>query len=378
MDTDNFIQTFSRILHRLRLFETSAPLSPDHVRTFDSALSLLFKRRRYAEDQDLWEELYRRSLVFYKNVTSVRDIPIHLVTKHNHIVPWYAQQSNQLGQRTILHFDTHADMNFVRQNEILPQLHREYVDGSATALQSVQNTVWDIGAAISGTMYTTGIRDYVWCMPAWVPDKSVAYSFFMRGKKRVLATNDKRAKRDKTIDLKYTPRPPTSGTHLYMKLQTARRPASVVHKLQHAISPNGNEYILDIDLDYFVCNGKPLKPSYFADPYDVRSHYRTPKSEINEDIPRKKSFPSTSLKRYERNTKRELRFIRKRIRHFLKLVYSLKKKGFVPSHISVCDSTNILFQDCNDCNSISNGYVPTNLALYVHTHLLAGLNKILR
>ena len=47
-----------------------------------------------------------------------------------------------------------------------------------------------------------------------------------------------------------------------------------------------------------------------------------------------------------------------------------------PSYISICDSTNVQFDECMTCNSVSNNYVPLNLALYVHTKVLNGLHKL--
>jgi hypothetical protein len=70
--------------------------------------------------------------------------------------------------------------------------------------------------------------------------------------------------------------------------------------------------------------------------------------------------------------------IDERIRSFFKIIKYLHRHGFVPSHISICDSTNVQFQDCNTCNSVSNGYVPANLALYIHTKVVQSLYTLLK
>ena len=81
---------------------------------------------------------------------------------------------------------------------------------------------------------------------------------------------------------------------------------------------------------------------------------------------------------YKNLVKIEVKKINKRIFNLLYLIEKLKKKGFTPSHISICDSTNVSFDECKTCNSVSNNYVPLNLALYVHTKVLNGLNKLFK
>ena len=145
------------------------------------------------------------------------------------------------------------------------------------------------------------------------------------------------------------------------------------------IKKNGNTYILDIDLDYFVCNGSKIVDfdDYFEDPFDVQSFYRTEKIYFNQDIPRETTdIKSAAFKKYNNNLNKEIQNINKRIKDFLHLIKSLKKDGLTPSLISICDSTNIMFQDCQTCNSISNGYVPDNLALLVHYKIFEGLQKL--
>jgi hypothetical protein len=165
---------------------------------------------------------------------------------------------------------------------------------------------------------------------------------------------------------------------MYNKIQTGDLSNKTLQTIRDSIRKNGNQYILDVDLDYFVCNGKPLdKQKYSKEPYDIHSHHRIEQVKFNQNIPRDTGSLSTAFSRYSKQLHKEVVLINDRIRTFFKIIKYLKKHGLLPSHISICDSTNIQFEDCNTCNSISNGYVPTHLAFYVHTKIVSGLQTIL-
>ena len=112
--------------------------------------------------------------------------------------------------------------------------------------------------------------------------------------------------------------------------------------------------------------------------YDVASFYRTKSIIINEDNPRDQTENTPILEKYEKQLHLELKYVNKRIKQFLKLIKSLKNKGYVPSHIDISDSTNVEFNGCKNCNSLSNGYLPVHFALYVNTHVFNGLSNIFK
>jgi hypothetical protein len=200
-----------------------------------------------------------------------------------------------------------------------------------------------------------------------------------------MVSNDPVAK-SPTCEIVFTNRKPKdeNALHMYYKVQTGpKRDMKKYYKtLREAIRKNGYSYILDIDLDYFVCNGQPINDKYFKEPFDVQSSNRTHKIIFNQHIPRENMYNSVELSRYSTKLNREVQQINYRIKHFLKLIKKLKKDGYVPRYISICDSTNIEFEKCRgflnpDCSSVSNGYLPINLALFVHTKVVHGLLQIL-
>jgi hypothetical protein len=375
---DNFIVKFSKDITKLRLFEKNVTVTDEHTALFDKLLNQLIRRKKYALDQDCWEELYKRSLYFYKYTDNIQGIPSVFVTKHNDIVPWYCKMQVHKVPYTLWHSDCHLDTNPIKGNRHLPRLYEEYLDGRESALEEIGSIVWDIGAANSGIIYTTGPRDYIWGMPEWLPDKNVGIDYYLHGRKdKTMVSKDELAK-DASCDVEYR----SSGSvpdkvNRYIKIQTGKLTQKGYENLYNAIKANGEKYILDIDLDYIVCNGKTLdRKEYIKEPYDLQSHKRTKKLVINQDVPRDNNYMSIELAKYSHALNTEMKEVNYRINKLLKLIKSLYKRGVSPSHISICDSTNIKFEECRTCNSISNGYVPSHLALYVHTRVVAGLYKI--
>jgi len=375
---DDFIIFFSKKINILKKFEINNKISKKYEKIFNELLNILVKRKKYGLDQNLWSELYFHSIYFYPQIKKIGNIPITIVTKHNHILPFYMKE--QLGNidTTILHFDTHPDMNKIKNSIELSKIYENYLKNKDESyIDKAQEIVWDIGAAISGVLFTTGIQNYIWCMPEWIPDPEVNVDYFFREDKNniILSTNDQTLIDDELCDIVYTNKISKSDKRIYAKFQTGKSKKDTINKIIDIIGDK--DYILDIDLDYFVCNGKKLnKKKYNDDPYDVASFHRTKTIVINEENPRDNSENSIELIEYEKQLHLEIKYINKRIKLFLKLISDLKKKGFIPSHISICDSTNIEFSKCQKCNTISNNYVPTNLSLYVNTHIFNGLVKI--
>jgi hypothetical protein len=377
---DTFINDFSIKINKLIRFEMNDNTlnSKRHQLLFNDILYELFKRKKFGLDYDLWNELYLRSLCFYKYKNKIGDIPLVLVTKHNEILPFYFKHKIHKNTNTFIHWDTHPDFNELDFSLQLPNIYSNYLKTHNNDLiNKAQKLVWDIGAANSGVFMATGIRDTIWCMPSWLPDKEANINYFFKKNKNTytITTNsvtDKKSVLEEFIQGK------NNGEEIktYSKIQAEKMSKKSLENILLMIKNNSNKYILDIDLDYFVCNGSKLNKSYFREPYDVSSQHRTENVDYNQALPRGIDKDNHKYFKYEHDLKIEVYQINKRITHFLNVLKYIKKKGFIPSHISVCDSTNVHFSGCQTCNSVSNNYVPLNLALYVHTKVLIGLTKI--
>lgn len=376
---DNFINDFSHFIYKLKKYEYNKENTHAHQLLFNKLLYMLFNRKKYAEDQDLWKELYLRSLCFYKYNDKIGNIPIVLVTKHNEILPFYMKSKIHTIKDTIIHFDTHDDMNNVANSKILPDLYSEYLkNNSLKVIEKAQALVWDIGAAITGVLTTTGMRDLVWNTPEWIPDPEAVVDYYIkrRDDKMALITNNHEIVKDNTMKELFYLGKKEIDTRKMAKIQTGILSAHKLNLLTQLIKKNGSTYILDIDLDYLVCNGDELHRNYWKETYDVSSTGRTLYKEINQHNPRYLNDKTSEFIEYKNALHSEIPKINKRITHLLYLIQRLKGRGLTPSHISICDSTNVQFDNCQTCNSVSNNYVPLNLALYVHTKVINGLRKL--
>lgn len=388
---DTFINSISHKINRLMnmQFENNYEKSAE---IFNDIYATLLKRNKFTIDQKLWEVLYLRSLYFYKFQNNIGNIPTTFVTKHNNILPFYMRNLRDMRNLhedndediPIIHFDTHMDQNPVEGSAELPRLYQKYIETrDENYIKDAQKIVWDIGSANSGVILTTGVRDVIWCLPAWVPDKEISFRYFIKYNKKnlTICTNDN-IRYPGLQEFTYTKQSPNGPTAIISKLQTGRDCGASRKLLKLIRSNKFSTYILDIDLDYFICNGKPFRPSYFREMYDLQSYYRTPFEDYNQEYPRDKHQRSRKLDKYTTAFKKELAHVNKRIKNFLKIIKYLNKKNIRPKYISICDSTNVEITDCDpdnnyNCNSVSNNYVPLNIVLYVHTLVVNGLRKIL-
>jgi len=207
MNRDNFISKFSQDTVTLRSYEEHSELTREHVDLFDQLLTSLFRRKKYAHDQNLWEELYKRSLYFYQFADNIEGIPTIFVTKHNDVVPWYASREIHGIKDTIFRVDSHSDMNPVKNNHVLPEIYSEYLSGNRKALDKINQIVWDIGAALSGIIYTMGPRDFVWGIPSWLPDRDISIEYFLSGRRdKFMVSNDPQAN-DPTCEIVFASKP---------------------------------------------------------------------------------------------------------------------------------------------------------------------------
>ena len=144
-----------------------------------------------------------------------------------------------------------------------------------------------------------------------------------------------------------------------------------------SISKNvSKNYILNIDLDYFVTYGND---NYLPNGMDAISDFRT-----RLDYGYSLKADDKTRDKIVRDLLLEMNIIRKRIDNFLILVKKLKDIGKIPKIIIICDSTNVNFTNDHLCQSfiknndteLSNEFTPKYLCFWLHNTILRNLKEV--
>lgn len=368
---DAFVQQMSSRLHRLR---AAKPSTSGYAREVAALFAVLDKRRDFVTDQDLWTELYHRSVLMYPGQTRLAGIPYVNVTKHNHVVTFYMALAAPAGL-PVVHFDTHSDLGPFDES-------RRFVRAAAAAdRRTAQALCSDIGAAMTGVLLLPGPpRDIVWVTPAWIPDPEGTMRYWKHtagSRNVVLATCDTSAHHSLTNARLYRRQAPCTGPSGAITTLSLDRgnPDAQIAKLLAAVPTGG--FLLDVDLDYFVCNGQALRrDAYLRTGYDVASPGRAQMRELT-SVPRN-TYYKRSRQFYDlsRSINREVRLILQRLRSFERQLRALRAAGRRPAAISICDSTGVLFTPCTSCTSTTNGYLPQYYAAFVNQRVLAVLQRV--
>jgi hypothetical protein len=369
-------QAVSLQLFNLRKLE-SAERVKDHAVLFNKILAILMKRKDFVTDADFWKELYLRSIWQLPNLTKIGPLPASVVVKHNHILSFYMRQLPKIPQEIpVLHWDTHTDGNAVADSAALPAL---YEKGTDAAIREAQEIVYDIGAAISGVIMATGPRDFIWAMPAWVPDPELHCRYWLsKGSKNISMVTQKpstapEAKALGTTSLSMSKRMPAGAqcaTFAQILISKATGNARLLSMLP------GDKYILDVDLDFFCSNGRPVDSTYDKDPYDVSSHHRIARRELVENPRDTYAKDTKEFKSYAKAVNKEMALIRARLAAFEATLKFIKRHGKRACLISISDSTDASITQCIDCASSCNSYTPHQLALYLRTKVIEIIKRV--
>lgn len=336
---------------------------------------VLERRKDFVQDHDLWIELYYRSVMAYPFQTSLAGLPFVNVTKHNHVLRFYMDLKAP-ADVPLLHWDTHSDLSPIEGSRAMI---RHAAAGKGLA---AQNTCWDIGAAMTGVLLLPGPpRNFVWITPSWVidPEDDVRYWKHEAGSKNVVLAHCDAKKDHPLCSIRlYANRCPCkgpSGTISTVNLSRGDGQAKMRRLL--SLVPPGR-YLLDIDLDVFVCNGRPVRRElYLKEGYDVCSTDRCRMKELN-DLPRE-VFNKHARQYFDlnRSFRREVRLLGGRLKAFERQLRALKAAGRHPCAVSISDSTGVNFTDCDSCVATGNNYMPTYFAVYVNVKVRSILQRVL-
>tara|TARA_Y100001970_G_scaffold291713_1_gene429963 strand:- start:3297 stop:4613 length:1317 start_codon:yes stop_codon:yes gene_type:complete len=313
-------------------------------------------------------ELNDRYTFFYRYMNEHKllqsnNIPIIQISKHHHAVEWiYKYIKNDIG--TILHIDSHADLNpMINKKDFL----KKYIKSDKITNKQYKKFykyIDDIGCVLVPMLLpyekNNGI---IWLTPDWVTEP-------FNNSEVYLAKNDEKAYYYGGTCPKYTAKE-DEGEFIegdgIVDFSTSN--IKYIKNILHKIS---NNYVLNIDLDYFVTFGSPC---YGTNGDDAISDNRT-MIDLGFTLKNYQEFEHKIIE-----LDHEMNLIRERIDNFLKLIKLLKKRKKQPKIIIVCDSTMVNYSMYNEKfikneSELIHEYTPKYLCLWIHNLIVKNLKKI--
>lgn len=353
-------------------------------------LKLLVKSKDFLINRPFWNELHDRMVYYYEyqnNINIKKKLPLLRGNRHNEFSKWYYKLPNKPKNTSLLHFDTHDDMGLIEDNKVIKN---KKVDVSLM----LQNGCNQINYPVTCILLQQNIDHIVWLLPKWVYDNDYSTDQYLvkcsNKTKSICDKNDlvflrsNKSKKDDymlngdiiLVDEKHLTPSLYNFYHKFMfdRIHTDKKSGwlKLSKKIQNM---NNTNFILDIDLDYFVTNGDKVSRSiYMEDFNDLESDYRA-HGEPGMYVPRNSYTDDISMK-YQKLLNKEVNMIEKRVKIFLDGCKILKKNGLKVSMINFSDSAPSYFSGFPETAILSNNYVPKYYVPYIHYLLINGLEKI--
>jgi len=375
-------------LYKLREIEHSKDTMKNKYILAKNKLKKVYKLLREYDnlvlDRPMWVELHDRMVYYYTylNNTNLKnyDLPIFRETRHNDSVKWWVESfDKKLVSKTVAHFDTHEDMG-------LPEDPYQLLEknGVMNKTKLKNGSCGLIYWPITCYLLSKCANNIVWCMPSWTYDNNLKseqvltldkndelyYIRYPSKKKDEFRLKEavKIAKKGELDDLSKFK---FAQKHTFNRLRT-----STIKAWDKLATIIDNGFILDIDLDYFVCNGdKYSKKSYKKDWGDLQSTGRihTNPGHLNPRALYEGKEGQTVIKQL----KKEIKLVEKRIQIFLDGLKILKDNyNIKPGIINLSDSTKSLFSGNSTRAIFTNEYTPKYFVPILHYKLIEGFKKI--
>lgn len=384
-------------LYELRRIEHMDTMSMNNKYEISSKIikkvtKLLQEQQNYVLYRNMWDELHDRMVYYYdylnkENMNLIKNkenkIPIFRETLHNDVVKWWLKcKKYKCLNGPLIHFDTHDDMGIPYSGKKLLN-HNGKIDEKGIENGSCGLIYWPVTCML----LSKGIDHVIWAMPSWIYDNDASFvqtivhdykkdefiylrsdkedkdNFRLSSAVKIIKDNNL----DKLIEKKYN----FSHYHQLDRLKMDHK--KQWNKLSKII--NSNNFILDIDLDYFVTNGSKSSKKSYKEYFDdiestnrVHDMYgvRTPRNECDDDY----NFEVIKDLNYE------VKLIEKRVQYFLDGLELLKNNGITPCCINISDSTPSFFSGNLDRAVFTNHYTPKYFVPLLHKMLIIGFKKL--
>jgi hypothetical protein len=371
----------------------------------------LLKRPFSDEEVSFWVELYRLAARFYPRRMTLRGeapIPLTVVNAHHHSVPFWIERSKETSLGTLLHFDTHSDTDSIpRPGDVQRAVEHIRVGSELERSWHVlAHAVHRNSMPVSGAVLAAGVEDVVWAKPSWVhePAELGPLRFFygrpkgsaddrpfdvLRREGALLAAF--RGQGKDRFSLYYDP---ADNGDLWLPRRERElatwavahehdRPHALhydhLHPIRFSISGadsggglaqklSGEQFVLDIDLDYFVNVGHDSERTDSPPSHGQRLLRTTP------DVPSSAAvFAADELQATLLSGEREL--IEGRIARFRDTLWELRRAGKKPTIVSIADSAHLPFGGARQAEE-GPGFVPPVHAYWVNERVLSVIREV--
>ena len=329
LDTTSFTEAFKIIQSIIYMFNN----------TLDNMYFTLFIQ--------YYEVLYDKYTLLYRyinknNIIKIGEIDTIFVSSHHEACEWIYKKYMKDSIPTIFHIDSHPDMNPCYNPKRLMNI-KNNLDNVENLKELYTNILTNnIGSVIIPTLYPYNKNGgFYWLLPKWtmIPNNADKEA-------QLYEANDDHHRELVTTDWGYdtdNKEKEYKNINKYGSFKTNTCYVEDFYKLNDLID---EDYVLNIDLDYFVTIGEENVI------YDNTSHNRTVI-----DIQRTKKDIIYSIDKNEEICI-ELDIIRKRIDDFLVLIKKFKDINKKPSLIILCNSSQ------HNINMFKEPWVNTELSIY--------------
>jgi hypothetical protein len=385
---NNGIREIVDILYSLRRIEfSSQSMNSKHReagRLIEDVMELLAVKKDFITFRPMWEELHDRMVYYYDflNKENMKEhIPLFRMTLHNEAAKWWLScKKKGILKGPLVHFDTHDDIGLPESSKYLLKKNGT-LDEEGIRQGSCGKIFWPITCIL----LSKGVDHVIWGMPQWVYDDNAGFDqvltctkqsdefLYLRppGQKfdNFRITGDVEEAEDGELE-------DIGRYKFYHPFHIERLrcfTASAWNKMGRLI--DNKKFILDIDLDFFACNGdKHSLASYKIDFDDLESTGRahglpgmvTPRAAYSDDVSVQKI----------KDLNKEMNMIRKRIDTFLSGLRTLKGMGIKPCCIDISDSAPTYFSGSTERAVFTNQYTPKYFVPIIHALLISGLRKL--